>query len=250
MKFRAGQFKYPFTKEGVESVVEMPMILRAESVHFAASKLGTAGNNFRDIGVQVMGDISEKKKIKYTVAVINGNGLNLTDNNQYKDLVGSLEGMPVKKLQLGLSAFTGRAENRGAARAQWEYAASFYAQFRSSDTSGFRIRTEILYGDFRKGSMSSRFSGGYTLVSYIFPFSLELAMRGEYYIFDASISGSNQVCVTSGASWNLTRGSRLRVNYLLRNAGRAVAGNVHIQETTASGAGIGNLFIVQLIGSL
>ncbi len=98
----AGQFNVPF-REGVDTIVEVEVV---DSI-----------TPERDIGVAVSGDIMDEK-ITYALGVFNGNGINTTDNNDQKDIIGRVVVSPFKGsegildgLSIGVSAQGGRQPN-------------------------------------------------------------------------------------------------------------------------------------------
>lgn len=94
VKFKAGQFKTPFSIENKYSASVIPVI----SCGSAAMRylLGTDGSDpmnlgsgGRDLGVMMYGDLYFGM-INYEIAVMNGNGIEVKDRNKDKDLVGRL----------------------------------------------------------------------------------------------------------------------------------------------------------------
>ena len=98
----AGQFNVPF-REDTDTIEE------AEVVDSITPE--------RDIGVAISGDILDEK-ITYALGVFNGNGINTTDNNDQKDIIGRVvvslfkgnDGI-LDGLSIGVSAQGGRQPN-------------------------------------------------------------------------------------------------------------------------------------------
>src|SRR3989339_318654 len=109
-----GQFKYPFTLEGLEGTPDRIPVLRAESINDIAAKLGTQGGSFRDIGVMANGRYKDALGLTYGVAYINGKGINAGDNNSEKDIVGRVTVSPLDGLTLGASYYTGKGQDETA----------------------------------------------------------------------------------------------------------------------------------------
>ncbi|MDO9465461.1 MAG: porin [bacterium] len=98
----AGQFNVPF-REGVDTIEEVEVV---DSI-----------TPERDIGVAVSGDILDKK-ITYALGVFNGSGINTSDDNDQKDIIGRVVVSPFKDsngvlegLSMGVSAQGGRQPN-------------------------------------------------------------------------------------------------------------------------------------------
>lgn len=98
----AGQFNVPF-REGVDTIEEVEVV---DSI-----------TPERDIGVAISGDILDER-IAYALGVFNGNGINTTDNNDQKDIIGRVVVSPFKGndgildgLSMGVSAQGGRQPN-------------------------------------------------------------------------------------------------------------------------------------------
>ncbi|MBU1853672.1 MAG: OprO/OprP family phosphate-selective porin, partial [Candidatus Omnitrophica bacterium] len=98
----AGQFNVPF-REGVDTIEEVEVV---DSI-----------TPERDIGVAISGDILDEK-ITYALGVFNGNGINTSDDNDQKDIIGRVVVSPFKGsngvlegLSMGVSVQGGRQPN-------------------------------------------------------------------------------------------------------------------------------------------
>ncbi|MDO4164341.1 MAG: porin [Bacteroides sp.] len=75
-------------------------------------RVGEHYSNGRDLGLQVQGDFLPVGKdghelIHYQVGVFNGQGINHSDNNKQKDLMGVLQFKPLKELAIGVTGWAG-----------------------------------------------------------------------------------------------------------------------------------------------
>ncbi|MFH1904356.1 MAG: porin [bacterium] len=102
----AGQFNVPFSEEHLEG---QDTIEKAEVVASIAAE--------KDVGVAISGDILDEK-ITYVLGVFNGNGINTSDDNDQKDIIGRVVVSPFKAnggildgLSIGVSAQGGRQPN-------------------------------------------------------------------------------------------------------------------------------------------
>lgn len=255
--FRAafGQIKYEFTKEGAESTPERVPVLRSEAANEIGGRLGTAGGTFRDIGLRVGGEVREAAGLRYSAAVINGNGMNLADGNGSKDIVGRLTFEPLPGLVVGASGYAGSAQAGGAAFAVDERAWAAEAEY---STGGLRLRAEYAAGRWENwdaATASAALSkaqepwGWYLQASYRPPSFDRLEVMGRYEFFekDRMTPDSGLEVKTVGAAWYLKGRTRIAANYLFRDPGTSPI--VTAQETGATGAAIGDLFVVQALVS-
>lgn len=117
-RIKLGQFKRPFGFENPYS----PLAVGLGSYSQATMKLASIGDrngehksSGRDLGVQLQGDLlpapDGHKWLHYQVGVFNGQGINHSDKNKHKDVIGGLWFSPVKQLQIGGFGWNGRYEN-------------------------------------------------------------------------------------------------------------------------------------------
>lgn len=253
-----GQFKYPFSLEGLEGTPDRIPVLRAESVNDIAGRLGTQGGSFRDIGVKIDGQKKDIAGLSYGLALINGAGINKGDNNSRKDIVGRVTISPLKNLSLGLSAYTGRGEDVSDLAKVKETAYATDVEYKLN--SGLALRGEYITAKWEnwgydtvskkwktKSGVNQEPSGWYLQAAYkILPMpDIELLARYEDYDEDNNTANSHLKTATAGITYYLKGKNRITVNYLVRNADNSPI--VIAQETDATGSMIGNLFIVQAV---
>ena len=136
---QVGQFKTPFTLESPINPVNLEIFDYGESVQQLSGYNDICGIKAigRDIGVMATGSLFPVMRrgetvynlVDYAVGVFNGNGVNVVDNNNRKDIVGRLEVHPgMKDLTLSGSYYYGKyykdeenygTRNRWAAGAQY-----------------------------------------------------------------------------------------------------------------------------------
>ena len=119
LKIKMGQFKRPFTFENPYS----PWNVGFGSYSQATTKLagmsdriGEHGSGGRDLGMQVQGDLFKDAAdghpwLHYQVGVFNGQGINHSDKDKFKDVIGGLWISPVKNLSIGGFGWNGRYTN-------------------------------------------------------------------------------------------------------------------------------------------
>jgi phosphate-selective porin len=251
-----GQFKYPFTLEGLESTRDRIPVLRAESINEIAGKLGTQGGGFRDIGVQVSGRYEKALDLKYAVAVINGSGINKGDNNNAKDFVGRIIFSPIEELTLGVSGYSGKGQDESVQTFEVNETAYGVEGEYILKGSGLSLRGEYLAADWENWNVitnsaekgrEQKPNGWYLQAAYepIPSLNLQFMARYEDFERDSNTPDSHLKTTTMGATYYIKDKTRITVNYLIRKAD--VNSVVTAQETDATGGKIGNLFILQIL---
>ena len=119
-KVKVGQFKRPFTYENPMHPIDQGFMSYSQNISALAGFSDRAGghaSNGRDIGVQLQGDFLKnangRNLLHYQVGVFNGQGINVADVDQQKDLIGGLWVMPVKGMRLGVFGWTGSYARKG-----------------------------------------------------------------------------------------------------------------------------------------
>ncbi len=127
---KVGQFKRCFTFENPYNPWDVGVGDYSQLVKKLAGMgdyNGEASMGGRDQGIQVAGDlfpISEDKHrfLHYQLAVYNGQGINVKDENGNKDLIGTIQFQPVKDLYIGLFGWDGKYTNSGVTVDRHRYA--------------------------------------------------------------------------------------------------------------------------------
>ena len=82
-----------------------------------SDRAGEHSSGGRDAGIVIQGDLFPAKDnhrwLHYQVGVYNGQGINHSDANKHKDVIGGLWISPVKDLQIGAFGWSGRYEGNG-----------------------------------------------------------------------------------------------------------------------------------------
>lgn len=108
---RVGEFKTPYTIENELSPSTVELInCYAQSVSYLAGINGSdvlcGPTSGRDIGMMIHGGLL-KNLLYYKLALMNGQGINMKDKNNQKDVVGNLMVNPLKWLSVGGSFVKG-----------------------------------------------------------------------------------------------------------------------------------------------
>ncbi|MCR5394542.1 MAG: OprO/OprP family phosphate-selective porin [Bacteroidales bacterium] len=126
---KIGQFKRAF---GFENPMNPWDISSGDYSYFTKNMTGDyRGDSWsgggRDQGLQVQGDFlkvgqDNHNLIHYQVGIWNGTGINKSDNDGSKDVIGTLQVQPVKNLYIGLFGWTGKATVSGVEENREKYA--------------------------------------------------------------------------------------------------------------------------------
>ena len=171
-----GQFKTPFTLESPINPVNLEIFDYGENVQQLGGYSDICGIKAigRDIGIMATGSLFPVEKngetayniVDYAVGVFNGNGVNVIDNNNRKDVVGRLEVHPgLKDLTLSGSYY--------------------YGQYQTIDDHGTRNRWSagVQYNDGKLVLRSEYFDGttGYHTVDPEVSFIEQYRSSNGYY---------------------------------------------------------------------
>lgn len=130
-RVKLGQFKRPFGFENPYSPIDVGLGSFSQATMKLASigdRNGEHKSSGRDLGAQIQGDLfpasDGHKWLHYQVGVFNGQGINHTDKDNHKDLIGGLWVSPVKNLAIGGFGWNGKYTNE-------KYSAESGVQLRS-----------------------------------------------------------------------------------------------------------------------
>ena len=117
-KIRAGQFKRAFTYENPTHPITQGWRGYADVINNLSGfgdRTGEKSSGGRDIGIQFSGDLfpnaEGRRLLHYQVGVYNGEGVNETDKDNRKDIIGGFWVMPIKGLRIGAFGWTGSRGN-------------------------------------------------------------------------------------------------------------------------------------------
>lgn len=120
LKVKLGQFKRPFSFENPMNPIDQGFMSYSQNVNKLvgfSDRNGEHASNGRDIGLQLQGDFlknsSGRNLIHYQVGVFNGQGINVKDVDQRKDIIGGVWVVPIKGLRIGAFGWTGSYSRKG-----------------------------------------------------------------------------------------------------------------------------------------
>lgn len=139
LRIKMGQFKRPFSFENPMHPMEQGFMSYAQTILKLTGfndRAGGHASNGRDIGLQLQGDILSnshgRKLLHYQVGVFNGQGINVKDADQKKDIIGGLWVMPVKGMRIGAFGWTGTYARKGT----WNVVDERHNPVTTTDASG------------------------------------------------------------------------------------------------------------------
>lgn len=114
-KVRFGQFKRAFTFENPYNPWDVGFHANAQVIDKLAGmndRCGEHASGGRDLGIQIQGDLlpvgaDKHTFVHYQVAAYNGQGINNSDKNKDKDIIGGLWVNPIKELSIGAFGWSG-----------------------------------------------------------------------------------------------------------------------------------------------
>ena len=117
-KIRAGQFKRAFTYENPTHPITQGWRSYADVINRLSGfgdRTGERSSGGRDLGIQFAGDIfpnaNGRRLFHYQVGIYNGEGINMKDQDNRKDIIGGVWVMPIKGLRIGAFGWTGSRGN-------------------------------------------------------------------------------------------------------------------------------------------
>ena len=121
---RLGEFQVPFTFESPIHPIDVGFMDNGQAVLKLtgySDRSGMHSSNGRDIGIMAQGDFLKnangRNLLHYAVSVVNGQGINLKDVDQRKNVVASFWVMPIEGMRIGVSGWEGSYARKG----NWTY---------------------------------------------------------------------------------------------------------------------------------
>jgi len=216
-KISVGSFKQPFGLEVTQACNNLTTIDRAiVSDQLVAPQ--------RDMGLMVLGG-SKKTQFRYALALMNGRGLYVKDNNAKKDIIGRASYKLFDWAQIGGSFRYGYPNNMDDDR-------TTYGLDVVLKHENFKLQGEYIYdeGDYNRAAgggcgttpleLGDERHGAYGMLSYRTDFGLEPVVKYEYFDADSDIKSLGyQEMVTIGANYFFNKNTRFQINYQLKTEG-------------------------------
>ena len=256
-KLKIGQFKRAFTFENPMNPIDQGFMSYAQNIMNLAGftdRTGEHSSNGRDIGIQLQGDVLKNKfgraLLHYQVGVYNGQGINVKDVDNQKDIIGGFWVMPVKGMRLGAFGWTGSYARKGTdgiksvAKRRYavsgEYAANdwtFRSEYIHSTGLGF-VTTYKQSSDLSKDEINTqkgnKADGLYALV--IAPLATKrLYVKARYDMYRQSAEwGTSKTFYELGVNYLFCKNLQLNMEYAFVNDRSATKHNYNILDAQLS----------------
>lgn len=228
---QVGQFKIPLS---IENTHYSPLKLEFIDYSLAVQRLvrmsgddiSGISSSGRDLGAQLYGGFVDRggyNLISYNLALFNGNGINLRDDNKSKDVVGRVMIQPLKELiiagyyQFGEGTYTYGEDTFGRYARLRRYGGGI-----SYDCKDFFVRSEYIGGV--TGPLLSE--GAYAAAGYRFLGKGAVVARFDYFDNDKS-DNAYEFNYTVGLNYRPWKFLRLQLNYTLQQYRNFGHGNVN-----------------------
>lgn len=220
-----GQFKQPFGLELSTPCQKLHTINRSTFV-------GELASPFRDLGVMVNGGYALPEKdynlLDWHLALTNGTGANVIDNNQNKTFTGRLVISPVDFVHIGGSFKTGKVLPEGGDDKLMRYGADISAEkfnflFQGEYIGGYDDGFVLSGGGcgqdptITPANGKTNKSGFATMLLYKTPWNLEPVVKYESYDPDTDTDNNMQNAYTFGINYFFNEWTRLQLNYVVND---------------------------------
>lgn len=226
-KIKFGQFKRAFTFENPMNPWDIGYGAYSQLIDKLAGmndRVGEHSSNGRDLGIQIQGDFLPSGRDKhnllhYQLGVYNGQGINHSDENNSKDIIGGISVIPVKNLEIGVFGWNGDYTNKGITVDRNRMA--FGLKYESKWT----VRAEYAFSKGHKISDYSTDEEGNTVVSgcdkadawYIgvgAPVTDKFKLYAKWDVYRDTKSWASQKSIYAlSANYNLCKNLKLQANY-------------------------------------
>jgi phosphate-selective porin len=219
INFTFGQQLIPFSIDNLTSNTKSDFIDRSQVTEALVARGGDViGNqNGRDIGITAGGSFIKKETgflIDYRLGVYNGQGINVADNNENKDVVGRLIFYPIAGLDLGASYLNGTGNYKvGTATVPTNETRDRFGVELNYEYKRFSLRGEYIEG--KDGSVKK--NGYYGQAGYyILPQALQVV--GKYDVYDKNADANDDISTNYvlGLNYTFNAFTRLQASYTFR----------------------------------
>ena len=229
---RVGQFKNGLSLENPLSPTAMEAIdVYSEAVTFLTGcgsdpLLGVQYG--RDLGLSLFGE-TEGGELRYELQVMNGQGINKKDGNNFKDIISRLEYRPLEGLNLVVTGQTGRGHAVAASLYNPTIAVGQdYKRHRCTVGADYKSRAFKVHGEYLEGWDGDVHSWGAYLTGAV-PLGtpkLELVASYDFFNFNTTL-GMDQHKAIGGLQYWFFGKCRAQVQYVYRSAYTAEGQFVH-----------------------
>ena len=193
----------PFSLENVTGTADVDMINRSQPEERLVPGRDNSAQG-RDVGISAFGTYGI---VEYTVAVLNGSGINKPDTNSHKDLAGRVVLRPIDHLAVGGSLYLGKQS------------ANADGPLVKRDKEGLelavvypRASLKAEYIVAKDGPISRNgwyVQGGY----FVLPRKVQALLKDDTLDIDRHLAGDRINRYTAGVNWFIAGKTKLQVNY-------------------------------------
>jgi hypothetical protein len=216
---RIGQQKVPITFETMISPTILESINNSRVLSNLCGMAGDLGVNNaggRDIGLTLYGDLFKQQHhflLNYALGIFQGTGVNMGDNNNKKDFVGSLTIQPLHGLRFGYGIYQGTGHYSIGDNPAKDYVRNRHAFSADFKAGRFFTRAEWMLG--KDGDVEKE--GVSALAQWKFvPDKFDAFARWDYYDNDKK-NNVRATDYTIGCSYYFAKMCRFELNYIHSN---------------------------------
>jgi phosphate-selective porin OprO/OprP len=229
LKITAGQFLIPFSRENGETPDrDLLTVDRSQVVNALVARSGDGSNkladsvgnqNGRDIGIQLLGNflkVNDRYIIDYYIALLNGAGINSTDNNGNKDISTRIVIRPFKSLRFGGSYYNGvdrftSSTSINHSRIRWGTELAF-------NYNNLAIVSEYIKGWEGSGTINPTVHEGWYAQAgyYIVPKKLQGVFKYDTYNPNTGLSKLTSTYYVFGVNYYFTQWAKIQADYSYR----------------------------------
>lgn len=232
---RLGQFKTPYTIENLISPSSLELInCYSQATNYLAgidnSDKLYGGMGGRDMGLMIYGRVFDEL-VDYQLAVMNGQGINVKDQNNSKDIAGSVMLNLLKELSVGGSFNKGKgcaldvSAVNSAIKPGESYTRNRWSAGAVIETKNVSVRSEYLNG--KDGKIRS--DGFYALASFhVLPKKLDVIASYDYFNRDKTFKDKQTNYIAGLQYWFYPR-CRVQAQYTFRD--KKNGGNSNLIQT-------------------
>lgn len=208
---QVGEFKVEYSQETLDGPATWITIENPTVVNKLNGYSDESGQNVnsRDVGIRFYGGFIHKEDydvIQYKIGIYNGNGVDLKDNDKYKDVGSLLYIRPIKELVLSAGYYSGRYTANASTPTITRNRSSFGFTFTPENLF---LRSEYLYG--KTGDRTHQ--GMYATAAYSLSHGLQPLLSYGYYQKDTDLKTNNRSDYQIGVNWIANKKVRLQLAY-------------------------------------
>ena len=215
LNFTIGEAKIPFSIENQVADRKLEMPDRSQVVEaLVARSTDVIGNqNGRDIGFQAGGSLLKYANhflLDYQIGLFNGAGINLSDNNNNKDLAGRLVVHPTKLLGIGGSFYSGTGF-------YGTTTATNHVRNRTGLELNYENRRLLVRSEYIKGKDGAvNRSGWYAETGYFFiPAKFQLLLKYDTYDPNTAVSKNAITNYVIATTYHFNNWSKIQAAFTL-----------------------------------